>query len=94
MKWDLLTAVDEINNQIRQQYNWTPWKQRFAWLPKTITVHKETQGDLQLTRLLYTKRIWLRTYWERKRMVLYYADRNTDGWEYDHALTVLDMLRK
>ena len=88
---DFLTIFAQARHTTPKRQDWTPWKQRFAWLPKTVTVY--AKGNVT-TRLLYTKRIWLRTYWERKRMVLYYADRNPDRWEYDHALTVLDMLRK
>ena len=41
----------------------------------------------------FTRRIWLKTYWERKRISLYYTERGV-LWERDHALTVFDMLKK
>ena len=67
---------------------WSPWKKRFAWLPKTVIVHQETGSMISYMRVLYIRRIWLKPYWERRRITL------GELYEYDHALSMSNILRE
>ena len=54
--------------------DWTKWEKKFCWWPKKMN----------------GKWYWLRIYYERERLLLWYCQR----FEYDYALNLFDILKK
>jgi len=74
--------------------DWSNWEQRFAWLPKQIDIKESvSSGAIKFWQTKTTKRIWLRHYWVRSRVELYYVKGRTQ-YEYDYALDVFDLMVK
>ena len=72
--------------------DWSPWQQKFAWLPKRITVKcNEGKYMITFTKIVRSEIIWMKSYWERKRATLYYSKRGTQ-YEYDHAVDTFDLM--
>lgn len=53
---------------------WTRWEKRFLWCPKKIN----------------NKWYWLRSIYERERLMLWYSQK----YEYDYALDLFDIIKK
>ena len=54
--------------------SWTKWEKKFCLWPKKIN----------------DKWCWLKTYYERERLVLWYSQK----FEYEYALNIFDILKK
>ncbi len=70
---------------------WSNWEQKFAWLPKRIVVRTLEGSNITYTTVARTELIWMKKYWERKRINIYYTDKNHQ-WLYDHAVDVFDFM--
>ena len=66
---------DQFNIQYMDDWtSWTKWEKKFLWWPKKLN----------------GKWYWLRTYYERERLLLWYSQR----YEYDYALNLFDIIKK
>jgi hypothetical protein len=79
---------------MRYNRSWTGWKRHFAYFPKRLVIKDYvTVGALQYRMITKTQWIWLKPYWERCRVDIYYNN-NRSPIEFDYALTVFDILKK
>ena len=78
--------------RVSNRCEWSPWEQKFAWLPKRIIVRcNEGRYMITFTKIVRTEWIWLKKYWQRERLTLYYSPKGAQ-YEYDHAVDVFDMM--
>ena len=54
---------------------WSNWEQKFAWLPKRIVVRSQVGSNITYTTIARTELIWMKKYWQRKRISIYYTDK-------------------
>ena len=70
---------------------WSNWEQKFAWLPKRIVVRSQVGSDITYTTIARTELIWMKKYWQRRRISIYYTDKK-NKWLYDHAVDLFDLM--